>query len=285
MVAEVGGAATTVSFGQTNQVTTFTVTNTTNATQDFRLFALNTGIGSPTQLGHTDNFGVTNIRVFVDVNGNGTYDAATDTATYIDELAPDADQDGLRRRRHSRLGPGQRHIGRSVDGRRRHRGAGFAGRDLTQSLLDDPAQIDTVFADAAGYADILRDARFSAGDEYAVAGATAQVTKTAVIISDPMNGDRRAQGHPGRGGRILHPGQEHRRQALTGVGVTDNIPTNTTYLASSTYVGGSVLLGACVPTGRRRRTATCSTARGSRRQHRQHRRRRDVHDTLPRDLN
>jgi hypothetical protein len=33
---------------------------------------------------------VTNIRVFVDVNGNGTYDAATDTATYIDELAPDA---------------------------------------------------------------------------------------------------------------------------------------------------------------------------------------------------
>jgi hypothetical protein len=41
MVAEVGGAATAVSFGQTNQVTTFTVTNTTNATQDFRLFALN----------------------------------------------------------------------------------------------------------------------------------------------------------------------------------------------------------------------------------------------------
>jgi hypothetical protein len=59
---------------------------------------------------------------------------------------------------------------------------------LTQSLLDDPAQIDTVFADAAGYADLLRDGRFSAGDEYAVAGATADVTKTAVVISDPMNG-------------------------------------------------------------------------------------------------
>jgi uncharacterized repeat protein (TIGR01451 family) len=257
MVAEVGGAATAVSFGQTNQVTTFTVTNTTNATQDFRLFALNTGIGSPTPLGHTDNFGVTNIRVFVDVNGNGTYDAATDTATYIDELAPDATKTVFVVADVPASGPASGISGVELTAVVAAGGAGNSlGSDLTQSLLDDPAQIDTVFADAAGYADLLRDGRFSAGDEYAVAGATAEVVKSAVIVSDPMNGIVAPKAIPGAVVEYCIAVKNIGSQALTGVGVTDNIPANTTYLASSTYVGGSVLLGACLPDGAQATDAT-----------------------------
>lgn len=250
MVAEVGGAATTVAFGQTNQVTTFTVTNTTNAIQDFRLFALNIGIGGTTPLGHTDNFGVTNIRVFVDVNGNGTYEAGTDTATYIDELAADQTKTVFVVVDVPASGPASGISGVELTAVVATGGSSNAlGADVTQSLLDDPTQIDTVFADAAGYADLLRDGRFSAGDEYAIAAPTAEVTKTVVVISDPLNGIVTPKAIPGAVVEYCIAVKNIGSNPLTSVGVTDNIPTNTTYLASSTYVGGSVLLGACVEDG------------------------------------
>lgn len=246
MVAEVGGAATSVAFGQTDQVTTFTVTNTTNATQDFRLFATNIGIGLTTQLGHTDNFTVTNIRVFVDSNGNGTYDAGVDTATFIDELAPDQTKTVFVVADIPASGPASGISGVQLTAVVATGGGAGLGADLTQSLVDDPAQIDTVFADAAGYVDAVRDARFSAGDEYNIAAPTAQVTKTAVVISDPLNGVVAPKAIPGAVVEYCIQVKNIGSQALTSVGVTDNIPANTTYLANSTYVGGTVLLAACV---------------------------------------
>ena len=248
MVAEVGGAATSVSFGQTDQVTTFTVTNTTNATQDFRLFATNIGIGLTTQLGHTDNFAVTNIRVFVDSNNNGTYDAGVDTATFIDELAPDQTKTVFVVADVPASGPASGISGVQLTAVVAVGGGAGLGSDLTQSLLDDPAQIDTVFADAAGYVDALRDARFSAGDEYNIAAPTAQVVKTAVVISDPIRLVT-PKAIPGAVVEYCIQVKNIGSQALTSVGVADNIPTNTTYLPNSTYVGGSILLGACVADG------------------------------------
>lgn len=249
MVAEVGGAATSVSFGQTDQVTTFTVTNTTNATQDFRLFATNVGLGAPTQLGHTDNFTVTNIRVFVDSNGNGTYDAGVDTATFIDELAPDQTKTVFVVADIPASGPASGISGVQLTAVVAAGGGAGLGADLVQSLTDDPTQIDTVFADAAGYVDALRDGRFSAGDEYAIAAPTAQVVKTAVLISDPMNGIVAPKAIPGAVIEYCIQVKNIGSAALTAIGITDNIPTNTTYLAGSTYVGGSVALGACVADG------------------------------------
>lgn len=244
MVAEVGGAATSVSFGQTDQVTTFTVTNTTNATQDFRLIGTNVGLGAATQLGHTDNFTVTNIRVFVDSNGNGTYDAGVDTATYIDELAPDQTKTVFIVADIPASGPASGISGVQLTAVVATGGTGGSlGADVTQSLLDDPAQIDTVFADGAGYVDALRDGRFSAGDEYNIAAPTAQVTKTAVVISDPMNGLVSPKAIPGAVVEYCIQVKNIGSAALTAVGITDNIPTNTTYLAGSTYVGGSVNVG------------------------------------------
>jgi uncharacterized repeat protein (TIGR01451 family) len=250
VVAEVGGAATSVQFGQTNQVTTFTVTNTTNATQDFRLFALNLGLGVSTPLGHTDNFGVTNIRVFVDVNNNGVYDSATDTATFIDELAPDATKTVFVVADIPASGPAGGFSGVELTAVTAAGGTATSlGADLTQSLLDDPAQIDTVFADGAGFADLVRDARFSAGDEYAVASATAEVAKSFIVVSDPLNGIVAPKAIPGAVIEYCIAVKNIGAQPLTSVGITDNIPTNTTYVANSTYVGGTVLLTACVLDG------------------------------------
>jgi hypothetical protein len=89
-VAPVGTASTNVSPGQLGAVATFTVTNTSNATLDFGVSVVQqTGGAAPH--GGTDNFDVTGPSLFLDVNGNNTYDIGTDTAvSYLDEIAPDA---------------------------------------------------------------------------------------------------------------------------------------------------------------------------------------------------
>src|SRR5262249_30296588 len=88
-VAESGGAYTDVTPGATAQVLTFTVTNSTNATLDFRLTASQKSTGSADSHGGTDAFDATNPQVYVDSNGNGTYDAGTDVAQFLDEIAAD----------------------------------------------------------------------------------------------------------------------------------------------------------------------------------------------------
>ncbi len=71
-------------------MTTFTVTNTSNATLDFSLAATQLANGQTVAFGGTDSFNQNNVRVFVDSNNNGVYDAGVDVATFIDELAADA---------------------------------------------------------------------------------------------------------------------------------------------------------------------------------------------------
>lgn len=250
MVAEVGGAATAVSYGQSNQVTTFTVTNTTNATQDFRLFGVNTVPGLQTPLGHTDTFGVTNIRVFVDSNNNGTYEVGVDIATYIDELAPDATKTVFIVADVPVSGPANGVSGVNLTAVVATGGtAASLGADMTASLLDDPTQIDTVFADAAGWIDLLRDGRYSAGDEYSIAGAAAEAKKTVVLISDPLNGLITPKAIPGAVMEYCISVKNISAQTITGVGISDNIPANTTYLPGSTYTGSTVLAGVCVLDG------------------------------------
>ena len=77
-VAEVGNAYTDVAAGATAQVLTFTVTNSTNGTQDFRFITTNDTTGATDPFGGTDDFDPTAIQVFVDSNNNGVYDAGVD---------------------------------------------------------------------------------------------------------------------------------------------------------------------------------------------------------------
>ena len=69
-MAEVGSATTTVSPGQLAAVTTFTVTNNSNATLDFALTVAQQA-GSTAAHGGTDTFDTTNVKIYVDANGNG----------------------------------------------------------------------------------------------------------------------------------------------------------------------------------------------------------------------
>jgi hypothetical protein len=92
-VTELGGTATQTSPGQINVVSRFQLTNTGNSTQGYVLSVVNeAGTVLFTQ---TDDQDVNNLRIFVDSNGNGVYDAGADTATNINSLITDADGESV----------------------------------------------------------------------------------------------------------------------------------------------------------------------------------------------
>jgi hypothetical protein len=76
-------ANTQVSVSQSSAVLKFKLTNSTNGVQDFLLTA-NQGI-----LLNGDNFDATNVKIYVDGNNNQQYDVATDTLSFVNELAAD----------------------------------------------------------------------------------------------------------------------------------------------------------------------------------------------------
>jgi uncharacterized repeat protein (TIGR01451 family) len=246
-VAQVGGQSTMINASDTNQVIAFTVTNNTNSVTDFRLFATQQNSLVLTLLGHGDSFDVDNLRVFVDVNGNNTYDPGTDTATYIDELAPDASVRVFLVADIPATLPVQAYAGVGLTAVAAAGGtASSLGADLAATVLGDTVNaIDNVYADAAGALDVNRDGRFSAIGEYEGGSASLQVTKTSLLISDPVNLGLLPKAIPGAVIEYCIQVKNVGNGPASNVVITDPIPTNSTYLAGSALVGGSTLLGVC----------------------------------------
>ncbi|MDW8259473.1 MAG: hypothetical protein RML32_08515, partial [Gammaproteobacteria bacterium] len=82
------GSGTVVTPNSVNQVTAFSLTNTGNAPHAYALGVVNLTGG--TVFGNTDTTDVTNLRTFVDANGNGTYESGVDTAVNVQSLAAGA---------------------------------------------------------------------------------------------------------------------------------------------------------------------------------------------------
>ena len=253
-VAETGGLPTLTAPGGTAYYTTFTVTNTSNATIDFALSGTQDATGTTTAFGAADSYDQTSpLKYFVDSNGNGVYDAAVDTATFIDELAADATRTvfivsdtpaGL--------------VDGSIAGVTLTATAaaggtvGALGATLVQSTTADVAGVvDIVFADGAGDTDAARDGKFSDDDVYKVVAPTLSLAKTSKIISDPFTGLASATNFPKRiPGAIV----EYCIIATnTGAGdatstvITDSLSTVTgvTYVPGSIFTGVSVTNGTC----------------------------------------
>ncbi|WP_421837469.1 isopeptide-forming domain-containing fimbrial protein [Novosphingobium sp.] len=230
-VAEVGTTTTTVTPGAVNQVTAFTVVNTSNAPLDLALTAAQQvgGAGAHT---NTDTFDVTNVRIFRDVNSNGTYEAGTDTAvTYLDEVAADGSVQVLVV---SDVPLGQANgavaaVTLTATGREAG-GAGSQGAALVQTSGANTAGMDTVFADGAGAGDSLRDASFAAKDDYTVSAATLSAIKSSRIISDPINGGTNPKMIPGATIQYCIAITNASGSATaTSITVNDPIPANLTY--------------------------------------------------------
>ncbi len=244
-VAEVGGTATQTAPGATDQITTFTVTNSTNATMDFRLVAAQATNGSTTAFGDTDNFDASNLRIYVD-DGDGVFDAG-DTATFIDELAPDAT---IRVFVVADMPAGQADgstAGVTLSAISADAGtAGTLGADSTQTAgADTPGSVDTVFGDAAGDTDGARDGRFSDSDEYDIAAATVSLLKNSRVISDPFNATSNPKAIPGAVIEYCIQIENSGAAAATNLAISDSLPANTSYVAGSLLVGGTVSGGLC----------------------------------------
>ncbi|MGY2733725.1 hypothetical protein [Sphingomonas sp. UYP23] len=237
-------AATQVNLGQTAAYTRYKVTNTTNGTQDFLVNAFQSGIVGGLLTG-TDDFNLTNFKVFVDTDGDGVYNPTIDTRTYIDELAPDNSVEVFIVGDVPATGTiNQADVALQViaatGGTANTQGAALVATDLSLGNADNT--VDVVFADGDSDGigvDIIRNGQGWAYGSYIIATRNVALTvnKTALILSDGVN----ALNPKALPGAIVEYCMIANNATLTAsansVTITDPVPANTTYVPGSLAIG------------------------------------------------
>ncbi len=230
-VQEVGGAPTPVNPGQGNAVATFTVTNTGNTAQDYALVVTNLTAADPDVHGNADTSDVNTLRAFVDANGNGTYEAGTDTAQFIGSLAADATLTVF-----AVVNVPIGSINNDVANVRltatTHDAGSGASSVTTETSGADTAGVDVVFGDAG------RDGLEADDDGYVVSAADLTITKTSTLISDPFNGTTDPKAIPGAVIEYAITVNNTGSVAATNVRITDVLDANVA-LALGEYNGGA----------------------------------------------
>ncbi len=246
-VAEDGTTTTTVTPGQQAAVTSFLVTNNSNAPIDLALAATQLA-GGASPHGGTDNFDVTNVRIYADTNNNSSYDAGTDQLiTYLDQVAADAT---------SRVFvvvdvP----LGRSTNDVSAVRlravaaeptSAGSLGSNVAETTGANTTGVDTVFADTNANGNVARDGAHFAQDDYTVSSAALTVTKTSLVRSDPLNGTTNPKMIPGAVVEYCIAVGNTAGPDATNITITDALPAQTVF--ESTFgirVNGTVTGSTC----------------------------------------
>jgi uncharacterized repeat protein (TIGR01451 family) len=265
-VAQVGTTTTVVAPGQTDAVTTFTVTNTSNATLDFAINAAQLATGIAGANGGTDSFNGTDLRVFVESDGVAGYSAGDTAVTYLDELAADQQKTV-----YVLLNIPANQTNNGVAGvvlaatAREGGTSGSQGAVILATVGGNTAQMDTVFADAAGAVDAARDATHSAKSDYTVSAATLSANKSSLVLSDPVNGALTPKMIPGATVQYcIAVSNALGGATATGVNISDLLPAQTTFDSSyPVKVGGTTTLGACNLDGANTGTFANGTVSGS----------------------
>ena len=245
-VAEDGNATTQVSPGQLAAVTTFVVTNSSNAPIDVALAATNRSGGSAAH-GGTDNFDVSNLRIYRD-DGDGSYDAGDTLITYVDQLAADASQRvfvvvDVPLGRSTNDVAGVRLTGTAAEAT----AAGSQGATITQTAGANTAGVDTVFADTNANGNTARDGIDFDEDDYTILAASLSAAKTSRIISDPLNGTTNPKMIPGAVVEYcISVSNAAGGATAANVAFSDTLPSATTYDSSfGVLVNGTVTSGTC----------------------------------------
>ena len=202
--------------GQTNVLTTYTLSNTGNTVQDYSFVTTQLATGS-TVFTTNDNFDTGACSVFVETNGTPGYQAGADTATFVDELAPDATKViyvVCASIPSTQVNNDQANI--SLTATTLIGGAAGQGGALSQTVGANTAGVDVVFADvqvvASGAVSPLQvnvnanntnpiqaglDGKAIANDAYKVVSANLSVAKTVTLLCDPVNGNTNPKNIPG----------------------------------------------------------------------------------------
>lgn len=249
LVEEVGTVTTSVVPGQTNAVTTFQLTNSSNEILDFALVASQIAGGTAAH-GGTDNFDATNVRIYRDntVTGTvGSWDVGDALVTYADELVTDT---AIRLFVVADIPAGLANnavAGVTLRATAREGGlAGAQGAAITETTGANTAGKDTVFADTAGVTgDAARDGSHSDNDDYTVQTATLAVTKTSRVISDPFNNITNPKLIPGAVVEYCIAVANSGSVAATTVLINDPVPGQLTFSAGTILLNGTVTAGTC----------------------------------------
>jgi len=245
VVARVG--ATQVSPGQTGAAVAFTVTNASNATLDFAL-AVAQSSGGTAAHGGTDNFNVSNVKIYADTNNDGVFNAGDTQITYLDEIAADATK--------TVFVVADVPLGRVTGDVANLRltataaesgGAGSLGSTVTQTSGANTSGMDTVFADDATNGNVAGDGASFAENDYTVLAAALTALKTSKIISDPVNGTTNPKMIPGATVEYCIALSNGAGSApATNVTLADPLPAQTTYdSAFGVKLDGTVSGGSC----------------------------------------
>lgn len=247
-VAEVGSATTSVSPGQQNVVTAFTVTNSSNAELDLDLSATQLSGGTAAH-GGTDNFDGTNLEIWLDTDDDGSFDSANDTqVAYLDQVAADDSQTvfvvvDVPLGRSTGDVAGVRLTATAAEAT----AAGSQGAAVTETSGANTSEVDTVFADTNADGNVARDGAHFDEDDYTVLTAALSVSKSSRVISDPLNGSTNPKMIPGAVVEYcIAVANAAGGTTATNVGVSDPVPPETSYLAAfGIKVDGTVTGSTC----------------------------------------
>ncbi|MFL6845877.1 MAG: hypothetical protein ACJ8ER_13465 [Allosphingosinicella sp.] len=246
-VSEVGTTTTSVSPGQSAAVTTFSVTNASNAPLDFALAVTQPGSAAH---GGTDNFDVTGVKMYADTNASGDYTPGTDVEiTYLDQVAADTSKTvfvvaNIPLGRSTGDVAGVRLTATAAEAT----AASSLGATVTQTNTANVNNtVDTVFADTNANGNTARDGIHFADDDYTILAASLTATKTSRVVSDPFNGTTNPKMIPGAVVEYcISVANASGSATATGISVSDQLPATTTYDSGfGILVNGTVTGSVC----------------------------------------
>lgn len=224
------GPATSVSPGQQDAVIAFDVTNLSNSIVDLDLAAaLTAGTGA----------NIANFQFYLD-DGDNVFDAGDTLVTFLDEVGEDQTRRvfviadiGLNAANGDEFDvtlTANAHAGST---------AGTLGSELVATSGANTSGIDTVLFDGQGATDGVRDGAFSDTGTYEVAGALVTVTKASRVVSDPVNLTNNPKAIPGATVEYcIRVANAAGAATATDVNVTDNLPSDVTFVDDSIRING-----------------------------------------------
>ena len=195
-VVELGAVTTSVTPGQAQAATAFTVSNTSNAAIDIALSATNFAGGAAPH-GGTDGFNPGAYTFYVESGGVAGFDATDTLVTYLDSVPADGTRtvyvvtsipltdgatsitNGLIAAVHLTGTASELDASSSAPGAAITATGGANGKLTTETVLFDLA------GTAAG--DIANDGKASDDDDYTVAAPVLTVAKFSRVLADPVN--------------------------------------------------------------------------------------------------
>ena len=239
-VVEDGSATTQVSPGQTGAVTSFLVSNLSNAPIDIALAASNLG---------SDDYDVSGFKIYADTDGDGSYTVGVDQlVTYLDQIAAETTNVRVFVLSDVPLGGTTDQVAniRLTGTAAEANTSGTLGTVIAQTAGANTAGVDTVFADRNANGNIARDGIDFAQDSYTVLAAAVSALKTSRVVSDPLNGATDPKMIPGATVEYCIAVNNGGGAPATAVAISDTLPVTTTYdPAFGVKVDGTVTGSSC----------------------------------------